>query len=246
MVQPLLSIYLSVALVSVIALIGVVALSFDERRLRRGVTSLVSFSAGTLFGGAFLHLLPETAEEFGFSTGTGLAVLLGLVLAFVIEKYVSWHHHHHSHETHPKPLAYMILLGDSVHNALDGVIIAASYLVSIPLGVAATAAIAFHEIPQELGDFGVLVYGGVAPRRAIGFNLLTGLTAFVGATVTVFLVDDVDNLLRFLLPIAAGNFIYIAGSDILPELVGETDPRRSTAQLGTFLIGLAVMYALTL
>lgn len=246
MAQHLLYLYLSVALVSGLALLGVVALSADERRLRSIVVFLVSFSAGTLFGGAFLHLLPETAEAFGFSSGTGLAVLLGLVLAFVIEKYISWHHHHLSHEEHPEPMAYMILLGDAVHNTIDGIIIAASYLVSIPLGVATTVAIAFHEIPQELGDFGVLVYGGTSPRRAIVYNVLTGLTAFLGATVTVFLVDDVDTLLRFLLPVAAGNFIYIAGSDLLPELAGETDLRRSTVQMGTFLLGLGTMYALTL
>lgn len=244
MAAPILWLYVSVALVSLIALLGVVSLSFDRRRLHTVVDYLVSLSAGTMFGGTFLHLLPETAEEYGFTHTTGLAVLSGLVLAFVIEKYIAWHHHHHPESQGPEPLTYMILLGDSVHNALDGIIIAASYLTSIPLGIATTVAIGFHEIPQEIGDFGVLVYGGMSRARAVLFNFGTALTAFVGATAVVFLVDDVDGLLRVLVPIAAGNFIYIAGSDLLPELVAEPDVRRSTVQMGTFLVGLGVMYLL--
>lgn len=241
----LLALYLSVAAVSLIALVGVVALSLSERRLHTAVVYLVSFAAGTLFGDVFLHLLPETAEEFGFDSTTGLAVLAGVVLAFVVEKYIAWHHHHHPEEARAEPLSYMILFGDAVHNAIDGVIIAASYLVSIPLGVATTVAIAFHEIPQELGDFGILVYGGLSRRRAVAYNFLTALTAFGGATVVVLLATDVDGLLRVLLPLAAGNFLYIAGSDLLPELVEEHDTRRSSLQMATFLLGLAVMYGLT-
>lgn len=246
MSSHLLWLYLSLFGVSLIALVGVVALSLDERRLDRLVDYLVSFSAGTLFGGAFLHLIPETAEEFGFTPSTGLVVLAGLVLAFVIEKYISWHHHHHPEQAHSEPLSYMIVFGDAVHNILDGVIIAASYLTSIPLGIATTTAIAFHEIPQELGDFGVLVYGGLSRRWAIAINFATALTAFAGATAVVFLIDDVERLLQFLLPVAAGNFIYIAGSDLLPELVGEMDVRRSSVQMATFLLGLGIMYLLTL
>ena len=238
-------VYLSVAVVSLIALVGIVTLSLRDRQLTLVVRYLVSFSAGTLFGDAFLHLIPETAEAYGFDAGTGLALLAGLLLAFVVEKYISWHHHHHSHETHPEPLAYMILLGDSVHNVLDGIIIAASYLASIPLGVATTIAIAFHEIPQEIGDFGVLVYGGVGRWRAIAFNFLTALMAFVGATAVV-VSGASEAALPVILPLAAGNFIYIAGSDLVPELIDEPDLGRSTGQLVTFLLGIGVMYALTL
>jgi zinc and cadmium transporter len=242
--DPLLWLYLSISLVSLIALLGVVTLSLDRDRLHAVVDYLVSLSAGTMFGGTFLHLLPETAEEFGFTVTTGLAVLSGLVLAFVVEKYIAWHHHHHPGAAGPEPMAYMILLGDAVHNVIDGIIIAASYLVSVPLGIATTVAIGFHEIPQELGDFGVLVYGGMSRTRAVLFNFGTALTAFVGATAVVFLVDDVDGMLQVLVPLAAGNFIYIAGSDLLPELVAETDVRRSSLQMGTFLVGLGVMYLL--
>lgn len=245
MSQHLLALYLSVAAVSLIALVGVVALSLSERRLHTIVVYLVSFAAGTLFGDTFLHLIPELTAEYGFTSVTGGYLLAGILLAFVVEKYIAWHHHHHPHEASPEPLSYMILFGDAVHNAIDGIIIAASYLVSIPLGVATTVAIAFHEIPQELGDFGILVYGGLSRQRAVAYNFLTALTAFAGATAVVLLVDDIDGLLAFLLPVAAGNFIYIAGSDLLPELVAETDVRRSTLQMATFLLGLGVMYLLT-
>lgn len=240
----LLYIYLSLAAVSLIALSGIVALSLEPARLETVVIYLVSFAAGTLFGSTFLHLLPETVDDFGFGPTMGLYLLSGLVLAFVVEKYISWHHHHHPHEDRPEPLSYMILLGDGVHNAIDGIIIAASYLASIPLGVATTVAIAFHEIPQEIGDFGVLVFGGMSPRRAIAYNFLTALTAFGGATLVVLLAGRASDLTRLLLPIAAGNFIYIAGSDLLPELVEETDVRRSSLQMATFLVGIAVMYLL--
>lgn len=237
-------IYASVAGVSLLALAGIVTVSLDPERLHALVAYLVSFSAGTLLGNAFLHLVPETVEAHGFDATTGLYLLSGVVLAFVVEKYISWHHHHHPHEDRPRPMSYMILLGDGVHNALDGVIIAASYLASVPLGVATTAAIAFHEIPQEIGDFGVLVYGGVSRARAIAFNFLTALTAFAGATVVVGLAGDAGDLTRVLLPVAAGNFVYIAGSDLLPELVEETDVRRSSIQMATFAGGIGLMYLL--
>lgn len=246
MPEELLYIYLSVAIVSLIALIGVVTVSLDQDRLHVVVIYLVSFSAGTLFGDAFLHLIPEIAEAYGFEAITGVYLLSGLVLGFVVEKYISWHHHHHPHESRPQPLSYMILLGDSVHNAIDGVIIAASYLTSVPLGIATTTAIAFHEIPQEIGDFGVLLYGGVPRLRAIAYNFLTALTAVGGATLVVILAGDIEGLTRVLLPVAAGNFVYIAGSDLLPELVEETDGRRSTIQMATFLGGIGIMYLFTL
>jgi len=203
----------------------------------------VSFSAGTLFGDAFLHLLPETAERYGFDATTGLFVLAGLLLGLVVEKYVFWHHEHYPRANAPDPVSYSILVGDSVHNAIDGVIIAASYLAAIPLGVATTAAVAFHEIPQEIGNFGVLVHGGFTRRRAIAYNFRTALTAFVGATAVV-LVGDIEGVTRVLVPLTAGNFVYIAGSDLLPELVEETDTADSTRQFATFLAGIGLLYLL--
>ncbi|MFB6142836.1 MAG: ZIP family metal transporter [Halorientalis sp.] len=242
--RELLAIYLSVAFVSLLALVGVLTVSVDQGRLRAGVLYLVSFSAGTLFGDTFLHLVPETVAVGGFGTTTGLLLLGGVVLGFAVEKYAAWHHHHDPRPGRPATMTYSVLLGDAVHNAIDGVVIAASYLASLPLGVATTVAIACHEIPQEIGDFGVLVYGGIPRVRALAYNFLTALTAFASATLVVVLAGDVAGLVRVLLPVAAGNFVYVAGSDLLPELVAETDLRRSTAQMATFLGGIGVMYLL--
>lgn len=235
----------SVAAVSLLALVGIAGFSLGRRRLEAGLPFLVSFSAGTLLGDAFLHLLPETAESVGFGVTVGGAVLAGLFVAFVVENYIAWHHHHGTGRHHPRPLSYMILFGDGVHNFIDGVIIATSYLVSIPLGIATTLAIAFHEVPQEVGDFGVLVYGGLPARRALAYNFATALTAFLGAGLVLGLAGRLP-LLELLLPLAAGNFIYIAGSDLLPEIKAERDRARSTAHMATFVVGIAVMYALTL
>lgn len=241
MSRELLYLYGSIAVVSLLALIGVVTVALSRRQLEAFVPYLVSFSAGTLLGDVFLHLLPEAIATNGYDTRTGLTVLAGLLLAFVVETYVAWHHEHHPDADRPESLSYMILFGDAVHNTLDGVIIAASYLASIPLGLATTVAIATHEIPQELGDFGVLVYGGVPWLRAVAYNFLTALTAFLGGTIVVVFAGDSALLIRYLLPVAAGNFIYIAASDLLPELIDETDPHRSTLQLSAFLAGIALL-----
>jgi zinc and cadmium transporter len=246
MSQELLYLYGSVALVSLLAIVGVVTAALSRRQLDTFVPYLVSFSAGTLLGDAFLHLIPETVATDGFDTLTGLTVLSGLLVAFVVEKYVAWHHEHHPDVDQPESLSYMILFGDAVHNTLDGIIIAASYLASIPLGIATTVAIATHEIPQELGDFGVLVYGGVPRLRAVGYNFLTALTAFLGATVVVVLAGNSATLLRYLLPFAAGNFVYIGASDLLPELLEETNLRRSTLQLASFIAGIGLLSILAL
>lgn len=239
-------ILLSVGLVSLLSLAGVLTLAVGVGRMDSLVTVLVSFAAGTLFGNVFLHLLPELAAEHGFDAATGILVLAGLFFAFVIERFVFWHHSHHPDEAHPEPLSYMILLGDGVHNVIDGMIIAASYLASIPLGIATTVAITFHEIPQEIGDYGVLVYGGISRRRAVLYNFLTALTAFVGAFAVIWVVDDVEGLTRILLPVAAGNFIYIAGSDLLPELARDDHVHRSLVQMAVFVLGIGVLYALAL
>lgn len=246
MTEELLYVYGSVAFVSLLALIGIATVAMGRRKLDRVLPYLVSFSAGTLLGDAFLHLIPEIVATHGFDAETGLIVLSGIVLAFVLEKYISWHHNHYPHADQAQPLSYMILFGDSIHNALDGVIIAASYLASIPLGLATTAAIATHEIPQEIGDFGVLVYGGMPHVRAVAYNFLTALTAFAGATAVIVLAEYSGTLTQYLLPVAAGNFVYIAASDLLPELVDETDVYRSTVQLLTFLGGIAVLGILAL
>ena len=235
---------LSVILVSLITFVGILTVSMKMDKLRKILLYLVSFAAGGLLGGAFIHLIPETIAEFGFTNQVSLYLLGGVVLFFILEKFICWRHcHHPTTNDHPHPLAYMNLIGDGVHNFIDGLIIAASYLVSLPLGIATTIAVILHEIPQEIGDFGVLVYAGFSRKRALGMNFLTALTAVAGAVI-VLLLGFMEGLAAFLLPLAAGGFIYIAGSDLIPELHKEMNIRRSAVQLFFIVLGIAVMYLL--
>lgn len=239
----------SVVLVSLVAFVGALGLALNRGLLRRIVFGLVSFAAGAMFGGAFLHLIPETVERFGFGTTAGLYVLTGVVSFFVVDKYIHWHHHHFREEgceDCAEPFTYMILIGDGFHNLIDGIVIAASYLAGIPVGIATTMAVVLHEIPQEIGDFGVLVHGGLSVGRALFYNFLSALMAVLGAVLVLMVQGSVAGLTAFLLPFAAGGFIYIAGTDLLPEFKEETGMFRSTVQMGMFVLGIGVMYALKL
>ena len=236
----------SVVLVSLFSLVGIVLLLLKERILSYVVILLVSFSSGSLFGDAFIHLLPETVAEHGFTVAVSIFVLCGIAGAFVVEKIIHWRHVHYPEQAEVEAFAYMNLLGDAVHNLLDGVVIAAAYAVDIRVGVATTIAILFHEIPQEMGDFGVLIHGGVSRKRALFFNFVTALTALVGAVVTILLINLVDQVIVFLIPFSAGTFIYIAGSDLIPQLHKEKAVRNSLLQLLFFSLGIAIMVFLRL
>ncbi|MFH0961093.1 MAG: ZIP family metal transporter [archaeon] len=237
----------SVIVVSLISLIGLAAAALQKDLLKKIVLFLVSFSAGALFGDAFIHLLPEAAEEGGFGLFVSFSVLSGILFFFVVEKFIHWRHcHHETTKEHPHPFAYMNLVGDSVHNFIDGLIIGASYIVSVPVGIATTLAVVFHEIPQEIGDFGVLVHGGFSVSKAVAMNFAVALTAVFGTVVALVLDAYVPHLSLFLLPFAAGGFVYIAGSDLIPELHKEVSWKKSAVQLATFLLGISLMYALVL
>ncbi|MFZ2189571.1 MAG: ZIP family metal transporter [Candidatus Magasanikiibacteriota bacterium] len=247
---------LSVIVVSLISLIGLASISLKEDRLRKILIYLVSFSAGALLADAFIHLLPEAVEESGFTLQVSIYILLGIGLSFVMEKIIHWHHCHHTHSNkcleehhnhaHIVPFAKMNLIGDTVHNFIDGLIIGGSYLVSIPLGLATTFAVILHEIPQEIGDFGILLHGGYTRKKALFLNFITGLTAVLGAVVAILVSGIIPHLTEFLIPFAAGSFIYIAGSDLVPELHKETNARKSTLQLLISILGVFVMMALLL
>lgn len=236
----------SVVLVSLFSLIGIVLLLLKERILSYVVILLVSFSSGSLFGDAFIHLLPETVAEHGFTVWVSIFILCGIAGSFVVEKIIHWRHVHYPEQAEMEAFAYMNLLGDAVHNLLDGVVIAAAYAVDIRVGVATTIAILFHEIPQEMGDFGVLIQGGVSRKRALFFNFVTALTALAGAVVTILLINLVDQVIVFLIPFSAGTFIYIAGSDLIPQLHKEKAVRNSLLQLLFFSLGIAIMVFLRL
>ena len=238
----------SVILVSLISLVGVFTLSLRKDKLQKLLIYLVSFAVGGLFGDALIHLLPESFEKIGINITTSLCILSGIFLFFILEKFLRWQHCHiPSSKEHLHPVATLNLIGDAVHNFLDGMIIAASYMVSIPIGIATTLAVIFHEIPQEIGDFGVLVHCGIPVKRALIMNLLSALSACIGALIVLLLGAAMQGYFVYLLPITAGGFLYIAGSDLIPEL--HEHNQKISVSLGQFiciLLGVAVMAALLL
>ena len=235
---------LSVVVVSLVSFIGVLTLVLKDVTIKKFMLYFVGFSAGALFGDAFLHLLPEIAES-GITTTVSLCILSGVVVSFVIEKVIHWRHCHiPASKKHPHPFAYMNLFGDAVHNFIDGLIITASYMVSIPVGIATTIAVIFHEIPQEIGDFGVLLQGGFSKKTALILNFVTATTAIVGVIVALLLSSYIQTSVVYIAAFAIGGFIYIAGSDLIPELHKKFSIRSSIFQIASILLGIAVMYAL--
>lgn len=245
MIQIWLYTLISVFIVSLISLIGVFTLVISEKKLKDLLIYFVSFSAGALFGDVFIHLLPEVVKNSGFNLTISFSALAGILIAFLVEKIICWRHCHLPiTKTHIHQFAYMNLFGDLIHNFLDGITIAISYLVGIPVGIATTLAVIFHEIPQEIGDFGVLLHGGFSKNKALLYNFITATSAIFGAILTFFLSSFFNNLSLYLIPFAAGNFIYIAGSDLIPELHKEVRIEKSVIQLLFFTVGIAIMTGL--
>ena len=237
----------SAALVSLISLVGVVTIMVGVQRLDRVIPLLISLAVGALFGDALVHLLPEAFEDSTSTALTSFYVIAGILLFFALEKYLHWHHEHRAHTLNPvHPVAYVNLVSDGMHNFLDGLIIGASYLVSVPIGVATTLAVALHEIPQEQGDFGILVHAGFTPRRALLMNFLSGVLAIVGVVISLVIGPRFSDYTVFMLPLTAGGFIYIAGSDLIPELHREHDLPGSVAQFGMVTAAIGMMFLLLL
>tara|TARA_Y100000310_G_scaffold342259_1_gene444725 strand:+ start:2685 stop:3443 length:759 start_codon:yes stop_codon:yes gene_type:complete len=240
---------LSVFAVSLISFIGVFTLSLRTARLKKFLILIISFSAGALLGDAFIHLLPEIVEEAGFGLNVSLGLLGGIGIFFVLEKFIHWEHchGHMMEEGHVHAFAYTNLFGDGLHNFLDGMIIAASYLVSLPAGIATTVAVILHEIPQEIGDFGVLLHAGFSKGKALLVNFASGLVAVLGALFVFLLDGKISGVEEILVPIAAGGFIYIAASDLIPEIHKHSDSGwKSLLQLIALTLGVAAMAALLL
>ena len=236
----------TVMAVSLLSLVGVLTLSVNKEKLNRIVHYLVSFAVGTLFGGVFIHLLPSLFERTE-SKAISLLVFVpvGIILFFILEKFVRWRHCHDLDcDEHPQHIVPMNLVGDALHNLIDGIIIGTAFLVSPEVGLATAIAVAFHELPQEIGDFGVLIHGGLPVKKALAFNFISSLTAIAGAVFALILGSTIESFVPVLLPITAGGFIYIAGSDLIPELHHQDDPKKSILQLIYMIAGLAVMYGL--
>lgn len=231
--------------VSAIPLLGLLVAGRRFAGMERHLMLLVSFAVGALLGGAVIHLIPEAYESLGPGPALTGGLLLGFLGFFVLEKFL-WHHaHHHDPEVRPSlpPLAALNLLGDLIHNVIDGMLIAAAFMAGIPVGVATTVAVILHEIPQEVGDFGVLLHAGLPMRRVVWLNFLSGLGAVAGAVLTLVVGERVSGFGAHLLPVAAGSFLYIAASDLIPELHRERNPGAVLRQVALVLLGVAVMAA---
>lgn len=234
----------SVFLVSCISLIGLFTFSLKKNTLRKVLLYFVSFSVGGLLGDAFIHLLPQSIKIVNEVT-LAFYILFGITASFIIEKFIQWRHCHiPTSKEHPHPFVIMNLIGDAIHNFIDGLIIGASYLTSTQVGIATTIAVMLHEIPQEIGDFSVLIYGGFKRNKALFLNFVTALTAIAGTVTSLIIGFYAENLTNFLLPFAIGNFIYIASSDLIPELHKEIKPIKSFIQLIMLLFGIGIMFSL--
>lgn len=247
MVSTYLFVFVSILAVSLVSLIGILALSLRASFLNASVFALVSLSVGALVGDAFFHLIPEAYSE-GDSFLTSIFIIGGILVFFVIEKFLHWHHHHGLEAVEPAthPVGKMILVSDGVHNFIDGLIIGASFLISPEIGIATTIAVILHEIPQEIGDYGVLIHAGYSKTKALFFNFVSALFAFLGAGVSLLLGLQSESFAGILLPFAAGGFIYIAMTDLIPELHKEKGLKTSVVQLVAILVGIVAMASLLL
>jgi zinc and cadmium transporter len=232
-------------LVSLLSFVGVVFLALKERVMTRSLLFMVSFATGAILGDIFLHLLPEAFEGADNFRAVTIWIFAGLMLFFVVEKFIQWRHCHiPTSKEHPHSFAVMNLVGDAIHNLLDGVIIAGAYLASIPAGIATTVAVLLHEIPQEIGDFGVLVHGGFSKTKALLYNFLSALTAILGALLTLIFASRLDTVHGLIIPIAIGALLYIGSSDMMPELRRDTNIKRGFVQLTGIALGVLVMVGL--
>jgi zinc and cadmium transporter len=246
--------FLSISAVSLVSFAGIAAFSLRQEAMKKVLFILVGLAAGTLIGDAVIHLIPEALEEIGDARVFGAALLSGVIVFFILEKYLRWHHAHHGPEEehteeeahhHPQHLAPMVLIADGIHNLVDGAVIAASFLVSPVIGVATTLAVFLHEIPQEIADYALLIHSGLSRAKALLYNFLSALTAFLGAFIVFALNDILGSLGAIVAAFTAGAFIYIAATDLIPELHKTNDPKRGALELLSFVIGIVLMFLLT-
>ena len=247
-------IFISVFIVSLISLIGVVAFSFSNTTLKLLIPILVSIAAGAMLGGAFIHLVPSAFLFTDSPLLTSLLIIAGMLLFFILEKFLHWHHSHACHDVDEyskckhkdidmeiHTIGHMVLVSDAFHNFIDGMIIATSFLISVPVGIATSMAVLLHEIPQELGDFGVLLHAGYSKKRALFVNFLSAILAFFGAGTALSFVQSANQMIYLIVPIAAGAFIYIATADLIPTLHKTVGVRNSLLQLSALIAGVAIM-----
>ncbi len=239
----ILTIILLNLLISLLSLVGAGLIAFKINTKRIG-SYLVSFAAGVLLAAAFLDILPEALETHMHDQVLS-AVLIGMTIGFFMERFLLWYHHHHdeSHKIHPS--AALVLFGDGLHNFIDGIAIAATYLVNPALGLTTTIAIAAHEIPQELADFSVLIHSGFSNKKALFYNLASAATAVFGGIFGFYFLNQFHEMIPVALGFTAGIFIYIASADLIPELHRDFKKRNSFLQALTFALGLMLIFFIT-
>ena len=246
----------AVGIVSLVSFAGVFALAIRETMLRRVVFIFVGLATGALFGDALVHLIPEALGSGIGNVTTGITIMSGILLFFALEKFLFWHHCHGEHEEScdtltahdhaPKHLGPLILTADFVHNMVDGVVIGASFLVSTEVGIATTIAVVLHEVPQEIGDFGLLIHAGWSRGKALLWNFFSALSAFFGVAVVLVLGSGIELLVPFASAFTAGAFIYIAGADLVPELHKTSGIGRTALQILSVALGFGLMLLLVL
>lgn len=237
----------SVFIVSLVSLVGVFTMAISLEKLKKILLFLVSFAAGALLGDAFIHLIPEVYSGTGNKVLAPFFILLGSMLFFALEKVLWWHHCHETNsENHAHPMAINNIVGDGLHNAIDGMIIAGSFIISIPLGLTTAIAVILHEIPHEIGNFSILIFSGWSRKKALVYNFFSGWLAMVGAIIILWIGHSVSFAQNFLAPFTVGGFIYIAMADLLPELKKEENLGKSAIQLTALLFGIGIMAAFLL
>lgn len=235
----LLEVLISVVFVSLLSFVGLLSLSLRRERLNRILNILIAFAAGSMLAAAFFDLIPEASEKMGnlaFNT-----VLFGVLLFFVVEKFIHWHHCGRE-ECDVKPVGYLNLLGDGVHNFIDGVVIAAAYITNTKLGLVTTMVIALHEIPQEFGDFAVLLHAGFKVKKALFYNFLSATTSIVGGIVGFMFLSRIEPLVPSVVALAAGGFLYMSTADLMPELHKEKERVKMVEQTVAIIAGILLVY----
>ena len=239
--------FISVLIISLVSLIGVFSLSLNGEVIKKYISIFISLAVGALLGDAFIHLIPEAFENSRSPILASLLIIIGILLFFIIEKFLHWHHHgEDKDEPNIHPVGKLIIFTDGFHNLIDGIVIGVSFLVSIPVGIATTLAVVLHEIPQEIGDFAVLIHSGYTKKMALWLNFLSALMAFIGLIIAFIFGNVAETFVLWVLPIAAGGFIYIAIADLIPELHKTQRFKYSAFQFLTIVIGILSMIALTL
>ncbi len=251
--SSLINIIIATVVVSLFSLVGIYALSLKEKTLHSILLVLIAFSAGSILGAAYFNLLPEAIEFFEGESVVFIYLALGFTLFFFLERFIYWYHGH-PHEADisskiadrvaTRGFAYLNLIGDGVHNFVDGTVIAASFLIGFSVGLATTIAVIFHEFPQEMGDYGILVYAGFKRSRALLLNFVVATTVVLGGIVAVFLIEMIQALSGLLIALLAGGFIYLAASELIPELHEEKSFKKSVVQFFLFILGISLIWSL--